>query len=367
MAYGCMNMWLSSGELAKHEKVQGRGGVGEDSFMPPDGSKDDGPQQAAQHQPAQQEVDSGAAITQVFQPPEGAQAAPAPARNWQGSAGGAVPGGAVPNGTENTIGFGDANDQVSPESATPKRRNRRLIVTAIGVSYLVLAAGTAAAVVAVASPAPVDVAALSSASAGPGGGGSAPSTTASAASPSASPSPSPSPSPSSTVVGSVKDGVHSGDLRYFLLPPPDGPSSVHGDPDGTAESLSDVVTEYGGSSDVKSYLHQMGFKGGAQRTYQDSTLGANVSIELLQFDSSGDADTWLQGFQLGGDGWTSFSVSGESGASAREKSGDGIDRLVGVYAEGDTFYEINVLGTQTLPHGDLSDLMNAEHGRLAHG
>ena len=250
--------------------------------------------------------------------------------------------------------------------APAKRRNRGLIITAIGASYLVLAAGTAAAVVAVASPAPVDIAALSSPSTGASGAGRA-SASATAASPSASASPSPSPSPKSTVVGSVKDGVHSGDLRYFLLPPPDGPSSVQGNPDGDTESMSDVVKQYGGSSDVKSFLNQMGFKGGARRTYQDSAMGANVSIELLQFGSSDDATNWLQGFQLNSSGWTTFSIPGESGATAREKNSDGLDDLIGVYAEGDTFYEITIFGTQTVPHSDLANLMTGEHGRLAHG
>jgi hypothetical protein len=161
--------------------------------------------------------------------------------------------------------------------------------------------------------------------------------------------------------------VHSGDLRYFLLPPPNSPSSIQGDPDGTAESLADVLTSYGGSSTIKSYLQQGGFKRGATRTYQDSTLGANVTIELLQFGSSDGADTWLQGFYLQGNGWSSFSVPGENGAKAREKDSGGYDTLIGVYAQGDTFYQITVFGTQHLPHNDLSDLMVAEHGRLAHG
>jgi hypothetical protein len=161
--------------------------------------------------------------------------------------------------------------------------------------------------------------------------------------------------------------VHRGDLRYFLLPPPNSPSSIQGNPDGNTESLSDVVTEYGGSSDTKSFLTSLNFKAGANRTYQDSVLGANVSIELIQFDSSGSADQWLQGFSLNGNGWNSFSVSGESGASAREKSTDGYDNLIGVYTEGDTFYEVTVYGLGTLPHADLSNLMNAEHSRLSHG
>lgn len=250
------------------------------------------------------------------------------------------------------------------ESAT-KTRSRALIATAVGVSYLVLAAGTAAAVVAVASPAPVNFAALAS----PSTSGSNAASGSGSASPSASasPSPSPSPSPKSTVTGSVNNGVHHGDLRYFLLPPPNSPSSIQGNPDGNAESLSDVVTEYGGTSDTKSFLTGLGFKAGANRTYQDSTLGANVSIELIQFGSSGSASEWLQGFSLNGNGWNSFSVSGESGASAREKSTDGYDNLIGVYAEGDTFYEVTIYGMGTLPHADLSNLMTAEHSRLSHG
>lgn len=290
----------------------------------------------------------------------------------------------MPPGHSDEHGPGTEDESQSPEQqeadtglaiypappAPEKRRNRGLIITAIGASYLVLAAGTAAAVVAVASPAPVDIAALSSPSAGASGaGGAVASASAGSRSASASPSasPSPSPSPKSTVVGSVKSGVHSGDLRYFLLPPPDGPSSVQGDPDGNTESLSDVVKEYGGSSDVKTFLNQMNFKGGARRTYQDSAMGANVSIELLQFGSSDDATNWLQGFQVNSSGWTTFSIPGESGATAREKHSDGVDELIGVYAQGDTFYEVTIFGTQTVPQSDLANLMTGEHGRLAHG
>ncbi|MGH6653687.1 MAG: hypothetical protein ACRDVE_00615 [Actinocrinis sp.] len=250
----------------------------------------------------------------------------------------------------------------------PKRRNRAVIGTAIGVAYLVLAAGTATAVVVTGSPAPVDVAALASASTSASAGettSSKPSATP--ATTSAPPSPSASPSPKSTVTGSVRNGTHRGDLRYFLVPPPGGPSSVQGAPDGTLQDLTAVLVNYGGSSDAKSALQQGGFKKGATRVYQDSALGANVEIDLIQFNSSTGADNWLQGFYLGGSGWTSFSVPGESNAKAREKKADGLDNLIGVYYQGDTFYQITVYGTGSLPHGDLANLMNAEHDRLAHG
>lgn len=329
--------------------------MGDNSFMPPGHSDQNGPEspedpEGAVPPPQEQDAEADSVAGQTAQFAHG-----------------------VPTDMQQTAldgaGLPEFAEQAGPALPTPaKRRSRALIITAVGASYLVLAAGTAAAVVAIASPAPVDVAAaLASTSASTGAGASSTASASASAAPSASPSPSPSPSPASTVVGSVKDGTHSGDLRYFLLPPPDGPSSVQGDPDGNKESASDIVKEYGGSSDVKSALSQLGFKGGALRTYQDSTMGANVSIELLQFDSSGDADSWMQGFQLNGSGWTSFSIPGESGATAREKNADNLDSLIGVYAEGDTFYQITVYGTQTLPHSDLADLMTAEHGRLAHG
>ena len=64
---------------------------------------------------------------------------------------------------------------------------------------------------------------------------------------------------------------------------------------------------------------------------------------------------------------TTFSIPGESGATAREKHSDGVDELIGVYAQGDTFYEVTIFGTQTVPQSDLANLMTGEHGRLAHG
>lgn len=259
-----------------------------------------------------------------------------------------------------------AADTPDTASDTPRRqRHRALIATAIGASYVALAAGTAAAVVAVASPAPVNVAALASTSASPAA--TSPSSASASSTVRVSASPSPSPSPRSTVVGSVRDGVHRGDLRYFLLPPPETPGSVQGDPDGTREGLDDILKEYGGDSQVKSALEQLGFKTGATRTYQDSDLGANVSVELLQFDSGDNANSWLQGFQLNGSDWTSFSIPGEPGAMAREKHTDGLYSLIGVYTEGDTFYQVDVYGSQSLPQADLSNLMIGEYGRLSHG
>jgi hypothetical protein len=250
-----------------------------------------------------------------------------------------------------------------------KRPGRRAgWALALGLGYVVLAAGTAFGVIVDKSPAPVDVTAVNaSAYAAP-----MPSVTASA---SAAPSPSTAPTtasvaaptPKSTVTGSVSGGVHSGDLRYFLLPPPQGTSSVQGDPDGNTDTVDQAVTVYDGDSSQKSILEQAGFKAACDRVYQDTSIGANVSILLIQFDSSSEASQWLGSFSLTGNGYASISVPGESGAKGWSYAKSGYYTLVGLYREGDTFYEIQLYGQQLIPASDLGQVVSAEHSRLANG
>ena len=256
------------------------------------------------------------------------------------------------------------------------RGNRRAgWIVGLGLGYAVLAAGTAFGVIGHKSPAAVDVTAVdASAYAAPVGSASATSGATAKPSPSAAHSTAAPTSaaptkatPTSTVTGTVSSGTHHGDLRYFLLPPPQGSSSVQGDPDGTKESLSDVVSEYGGTSDVRSFLNQSGFKTACTRTYQDSNIGANVTIELIQFGSSGGASDWESGFTYSGSGYESISVSGESGARGWSYAKDGQYDLIGVYRDGDTFFQVELFGTQVIPAADLGQVVSAEHSRLAHG
>ncbi len=236
---------------------------------------------------------------------------------------------------------GERNGGEFTGGAAPKRSGKRVAaMTALGLGYAVLATGTAFGVIAVKSPAPVDVTAVNaSAYAAPpsGASGSAAAGTGKGAKPTSAQRsraprrrprarrprrPPPSRRPArvrrSTVTGSVSDGVHSGDLRYFLLPPPQGQSSVQGDPNGNTETLDDVVTnDYGGDSSIKTYLQQDGFKTACDRVYQDSTIGANVQIELIKFGSSSESSAWLSGATFNGGGYQSISVPGESGATRR--------------------------------------------------
>jgi hypothetical protein len=290
------------------------------------------------------------------------------------------------SGAANTEVLARAEFATGPEKTEPprarERRPRTRVILGIGAGYAILAAGTAFGVIAHGSPAPVDVTAVNAsayaaaaalaASGGPITPASSAShdTTHSAAAPTtaASPTTATTATPVPTVTGSVSDGIHSGDLRYFLLPPPQGPSSVQGDPDGTTETLGVVVQDfYGGSSTVSGYLRQDGFKTACARTYQDSTLGANVTIELIQFGDPDESSAWLSGFSYDASGARSISVPGESTAEGWSRSSNGGSALLGVYREGDTFFQVSVYGTSPLPASDLGELIAAQHSRLANG
>jgi hypothetical protein len=306
--------------------------------------------------------------------------APAVVEPWPGQ-----PGAAGYMGPEQN-GFGQNRPGQNGLEQKGKGRRARWII-GLGLGYVVLAGGTAFGVIAGKSPAPVDVTAVNaSAYAAPVGGGTAsagagakasgkasahPSSKASASTAPTSAAPSSPPattaSPVSTVTGTVSDGTHHGDLRFFLLPPPEGPSSVQGDPDGTTQSLNDVLATYNDPNTARDSLNQLGFKTAAERTYQDSTMGANVTIQLMQFGSSSASSDWLSSFSYSGDGYQSISVPGESGAQGWSYAKDDNYELVGVYREGDTFFQVSIYGTQLIPAQDLGQVVSAEHDRLADG
>ena len=291
-----------------------------------------------------------------------------------------APGGpGEPVGPVGPVGFEYGVTSISTEGvigalgAAAKPRHRALLGTGIGLGYAALATVAAFAVIAVGSPAPVTVAGLAAtaapvataSSAAPAAPVASPSPAASSAAPSTAPPT--TATPTSTVTGHVSSGVHSGDLRFFLLPPPDGSSSVQGDPDGTTESLTDIVNGYGGSSDVKTSLRELDFKTACDRTYQDSSIGANVDIELIQLGGSSDTEDWLSGFSESGTGIKSISVPGESGARAWSLSQSNSYELVGAYRDGDVFFVVDIYGTQSISASDLASVIKAEHSRLANG
>ncbi|MBF9070846.1 hypothetical protein [Streptacidiphilus fuscans] len=257
-----------------------------------------------------------------------------------------------------------------PTGSSGKKTSRRGAYIALGVAgWLVLAAGTAGAVVAAGGS-------------GSGSGG----TTAAAASPSpvasadakATPSPkaapttaapaSPTPTPGPTVKGSVSGSVHSGDLRYFLLPVPDG-AQVYNDVNGASESCGDIAKVMSDPSTSRSVLDQLGCQGGATRSFLTNDGVWTVKVELIHFDGPGHASDWVSGLSFSqGD---SFSVSGISDAKgqsfAPSSSTGGNGQVIGVSHVGDVEYEIDITGSGTPSRSLLTQLMQRQEQRLSTG
>ena len=60
-------------------------------------------------------------------------------------------------------------------------------------------------------------------------------------------------------------------------------------------------------------------------------------------------------------------MPGVSEAKGWSYAKNGGYNMVGVYREGDTFFEVEVYGNQALPAADLGQVVSAEHSRLANG
>jgi hypothetical protein len=170
------------------------------------------------------------------------------------------------------------------------------------------------------------------------------------------------------VTGKVASGVHSGDIRYFLMAvPPD--ASVIGSADGDVLTKEAVAALYSNSSDVLKGLNTLGFKDAATRRYQTADGKYHVMVRLLHFGSAQAAQTWA-----GGDkaqpAWKAFDVPGYPDEKAYDIAMDaslGEARLRGVGFRGDVFFEVNVYGEPPVDHGVLIDRVRKQITRLDTG
>ena len=258
----------------------------------------------------------------------------------------------------------------------PARARKPIAVVAFSLGWVLIAGSTAGAVVAfgktgassksqAAGIAPPRSAHASvTPTFAPSPSSAAPSTTAPAKT-----TPPTTPTPVSTVTGSVSSGlIHTGDLRFFLLPvPSDG--SVVGNADGSTLTKDQIAADYKDSSSVVTILGQLGFKDGADREYQTGDAAYHVEVRLLRFDSQQDASLWFQGDQPDSK-WKEFSISGYSDAKGWDiapSSPGGLGRLRGLYYRGDTVFEVMVTGQDPVDHSVLVDRMGKQIDRLTTG
>ncbi|MDX3235738.1 hypothetical protein PV392_08565 [Streptomyces sp. ME03-5709C] len=242
--------------------------------------------------------------------------------------------------------------------------SRTGIMIAVIAGFVVLATLVAGAVVAFGSSK------ASSASSGSGSaGGPAPSSRPSEANDPPSPTGSPrsdetaAPSPSHTAKGTVADGRHGGDLRYFLLSPPAN-AEVYGDEEGTRLSRSEVAD----SADVERALAAHDFKAAAQRTYLTADGDYEVSVQLLRFASAGSATDYYNAFYYQGTRITLPSSDRPAKAyRLSSASAESTGSVIVLSHQGDVHVTLSVTGAKTPGKDLLARLLDQQYRRLKTG
>ncbi|MFF7637305.1 hypothetical protein ACFZB9_29760 [Kitasatospora sp. NPDC008050] len=191
--------------------------------------------------------------------------------------------------------------------------------------------------------------------------------------PSASPTPVPlptvtlAPAPTSTLHGTVNGATHGGDLRFFLLPIPDGGES-YGSPDGVAVSMDDLAKEYANAAGLKAVLDSYGYQEAVYRDYRTADGKAEVTARLMRFSSADNAKAFLQGASYG-DGQAT-GVDGDSEARGfvfKPEQQAYTGGLVGVSCVGDVEYEVKVSVKGDPDKALLADVMKRQRDRLVTG
>ncbi|MFE9428758.1 hypothetical protein ACFYNO_38090 [Kitasatospora sp. NPDC006697] len=236
-------------------------------------------------------------------------------------------------------------------------------------ALLVVAAASATVTVAVGSPDRGQTATASASPAGP----AAPA--APAAVPPAPAAPTSAPLPTVTLAppagaglhGTVDGATHGGDLRYFLLPVPDG-GQPYGSPDGIAMSIPDLAKQYDSATDIGGVLGSYGYQEAATRRYRTADGRLEVSTRLMRFSSESNAQAF-------GDGETFHSstpvdVPGDGAAKGflmKPEQQAFTGHVIGISHVGDVEYEVTVYVKGDPDPSLLTDVMKRQHDRLTSG
>jgi hypothetical protein len=242
---------------------------------------------------------------------------------------------------------------------------RRGGLAAAVTGVVALAAVTAGAVFAFgSSPGGTDAAVLPKATARATDTASAAASASASASGSAAPTASAAPGTAPT--GAVSDGVHSGDLRYFLIPPPAG-ADVYGDPAGSADTAADVAAADADQDKAARALSAYGFRAAATRTYLTADGVTEVTVELVRLRGTDQAAAYYaaSGYQA-----TTLPLPGgypARGYDLSSGSAESANTLLATSYQGDVHITISVTGGRAPSRALLQHLLDAQHQRLRTG
>jgi hypothetical protein len=247
--------------------------------------------------------------------------------------------------------------------AAGRGRSRAVTVTLATLGLLVITAASATVTVAVGKPEHKHKAASAAPSPAPVAGiGN-------------SPSPVPEPLPSitlgaaagSNLHGTFDGSTHGGDLRFFLVPIPDGGES-YGSADGTTVSRDDLAQEYSKSSDIQSILDSYGYQEAVSRRYRTADGREEVEAQLMRFSSPGNAGDFAKNANFSDA--TTIDVAGDSNAKGfvfKPEQQAWTGHMIGISHVGDVEYEVTVDMQGDPDPAVLADAMKRQHDRLSNG
>lgn len=172
--------------------------------------------------------------------------------------------------------------------------------------------------------------------------------------------------PASTVKGQVSRGKHTGDLRFFLLPPSKD-AEVYGDEAGSALTAAEVASTASDEAEMKRALKEYGFRSGAYRTYLTAGGGAEVTVKLSRFADAASAVGYYDAHYYEGDKLTLTGGYPARAYHLTSASSESTDSLLAISYQGDVHITITVTGGKTADPRLLQNLLDAQYQRLKTG
>ncbi|MER8183402.1 hypothetical protein [Kitasatospora sp. NPDC094015] len=257
-------------------------------------------------------------------------------------------------------------DAAAPQPSRGLNRGARVALAVAGL--LVVTATSTAVTVAVGKPDTAPRAVAAAPTAAPTASASASPTPTSVPTPSASTPPPPAPKPSSTLHGTVNGDKHGGDLRFFLIPMPDGAES-YGSSDGVQLSTDEVSKEFGNADEMPRILKSYGYQDdAAERRYRTADGKQEVEVRMMRFKNRDMAKEFAKGMTF--DTGDTFDVDGDGAARGimmKPEQEAWTGQMLGVSFVGDVEYEVTVYVKGTPDKALLADAMRRQRERLGSG
>jgi hypothetical protein len=164
----------------------------------------------------------------------------------------------------------------------------------------------------------------------------------------------------------TKAGLHTGDLRYFLLPVPAG-ADDYGDPDGSVLSADDIAVASADQGGTRSALTTYGFRAGAYRTYLTADGATEVTVKLARFAGPGQAAAYYSSLSSQGTALTLGTAYPARGYQLASGSAESSDAELAVSYQGDVQITVTMTGGHDPSGSLLRGLLDAQYQRLATG